>query len=241
MRYWDECRAFFRQFRQQYHTTGSILPSSRALARALCRPLRRAAHTATRAARTVTTAAHAVSDECSAESRRNQAPRSILEVGPGTGAVTVEIVRNLRPGDRLDIVEINADFVAHIQNRFKEEADFRRRRDQCRVIHCPLQEVPGESMYDFMLSGLPLNNFSLALVEDIFRSYRRLLKPEGVLSYFEYVAIRDLKQALIPAEKERLRTLGEYLEKQIAAHQIAEEIVWFNVPPAVARHFRFGR
>ncbi|MCI0643105.1 MAG: methyltransferase domain-containing protein [Gemmataceae bacterium] len=212
MRYWNDCRAFFRQFRQQYHTTGSILPSSRALARALCRPMRRATR-----------------------------PCAILEVGPGTGAVTVEIVSKLRPDNRLDIVEINADFVAHLESRFEEEEEFRRRRAQCRIIHSPLQEVPGEGVYDFMISGLPLNNFSLALVEDIFRSYRRLLKPEGVLSYFEYVAIRDMKMSLMPSESERLRTLGEYLEKQLKAHQIAEEIVWFNVPPALARHLRFGR
>ena len=42
MRYWTECREFFRQFREQYGTTGSILPSSRSLARALTRPMREA-------------------------------------------------------------------------------------------------------------------------------------------------------------------------------------------------------
>src|SRR5215471_13843101 len=106
MQYWKECKEFFGQFRRQYHTTGSILPSSRALGRALTRPLRSA-----------------------------KAPRSILEVGPGTGAVTAEIVRSLRAGDRLDIVEINADFVSVIKRRFEQEDQFRRRADQTRVIH----------------------------------------------------------------------------------------------------------
>jgi phosphatidylethanolamine/phosphatidyl-N-methylethanolamine N-methyltransferase len=212
MRYWAECRAFFGQFREQYHTTGSIMPSSRALGRALTRPMRLA-----------------------------KPPRRILEVGPGTGAVTAEIVRNLRPGDALDIVEINAKFVEVIERRFAEEPEFKRRRGQAKVIHSPLQEVPGEAVYDFMISGLPLNNFSLALVEDIFRSYQRLLKPAGILSYFEYLAIRDLKiQFVADAERQRLQSLSLYLEKKIAAHQIAADNVPFNVPPAVARHFRFG-
>jgi phospholipid N-methyltransferase len=212
MRYWAECRAFFGQFREQYHTTGSIMPSSRALGRALTRPMRLA-----------------------------KPPRRILEVGPGTGAVTAEIVRNLRPGDALDIVEINAKFVAVIERRFAEEPEFKRKRGQAKVIHSPLQEVPGEAIYDFMISGLPLNNFSLALVEDIFRSYQRLLKPVGILSYFEYLAIRDLKiQFVADAERQRLQSLSVYLEKKIAAHQIAADNVPFNVPPAVARHFRFG-
>src|SRR3954470_18786371 len=113
MRYLTECREFFRQFRGQTTTTGSVLPSGRCLARALTRPLRAV-----------------------------KTPRRILEVGPGTGAVTAEIVRQLRPGDALDIVEINADFVALVQRRFAEEPDFQRRRGQCRVIHAPLQAVP---------------------------------------------------------------------------------------------------
>src|SRR5437773_11233119 len=129
MHYWTECSQFYRQFREQYHTTGSILPSSRALARALTRPM-----------------------------RQTRKPRRILEVGPGTGAVTAEIVRQLKRGDLFDIVEINADFVACLGQRFAEEPDFRKRRAQSRVIHSPLQDVPGEHVYDFVISGLPLNN-----------------------------------------------------------------------------------
>src|SRR5437773_2246711 len=104
MRYWTECQQFYRQFRAQYHTTGSILPSSRALARALTRPM-----------------------------RQMRTPRRILEVGAGTGAVTAEIVRQMRPDDQFDIVEINGDFVAFLERRFREEPDFRRRHRQSRI------------------------------------------------------------------------------------------------------------
>ncbi len=212
MGYWTECRAFFGQFRRQYQTTGSILPSSPSLARALVRPMRQA-----------------------------RGPRRILEVGPGTGAVTAEIVRYLHPGDQLDIVEINAAFVAILERRFVEEPAFARKKPFTRLIHAPLQEVAGQSAYDFMISGLPLNNFSMALVEEIFESYQRLLRPEGVLSYFEYLAIRTLKIPFVaPAERARLQVLGGFLERQIKTAQFAEEMVFWNVPPAVARHLRFG-
>jgi phosphatidylethanolamine/phosphatidyl-N-methylethanolamine N-methyltransferase len=212
MRYWTECREFFRQFRQQYDTTGSVLPSSRALARALTRPM-----------------------------RQERGPRRILEVGPGTGAVTREIVRQLRPDDRLDIVEINASFVELLRRRFAEEPDFRRRQHQTRLIHSPLQAVEGQAVYDFMISGIPLNNFGPPLVEEIFASYRRLLRPEGTLSYFEYVAIRELKQPFVaPADRIRLKALAVMLGEKIRRYQVGAEIVVFNVPPAIARHFRFG-
>ena len=212
MQYWTECRQFYRQFREQYHTTGSILPSSRALARALTRPM-----------------------------RHEKGPRRILEIGPGTGAVTAEIVRQLKPGDQFDIVEINADFVAFLEQRFSEERDFRKRRTESRIIHAPLQEVPGEKVYDFMISGLPLNNFSLELVEDIYKSYERLLKPAGTLSFFEYAWIRAMKMPFVKeSERDRLSKLTHYLEGKIRRYQIGEEIVYLNVPPAVARHLRFG-
>ena len=71
MRYWEDCRAFFREFREQYHDTGSILPSSRFLGRALV-----------------------------SEIRKPRGPARILEVGPGTGPVTAETLRQLRPADR---------------------------------------------------------------------------------------------------------------------------------------------
>lgn len=212
MRYWSECRQFYRQFREQYQTTGSILPSSKALGRAMTRPMR----------------------QC-------KSPRRILEIGPGTGAVTAAIVRQLRPGDQFDIVEINADFVAFLGRRFAEEADFRRVRAMSRIIHGPLQEVPGEHVYDFMISGLPLNNFSLELVDEIYRAYERLLKPTGTLTCFEYVWIRQAKMPFVEQrERDRLVQLTQYLEGRIRRHQIGEEIVFWNVPPAVARHLRFG-
>lgn len=211
MSYWTECREFYGQFRRQYFTTGSILPSSRALARAL-----------------------------SSEFCRRTGPADILEVGPGTGAVTAEILRELRPGDRLDIVEINQHFIDVLNRRFAEEPLFRSRREQVRLVHAPLQEVPGESRYDYMISGIPLNNFPIALARDIFRSYQRLLRPGGVLSYFEYLWIRPIKTALSRrAERRRLHVLSRFLDRKIAAAQFREDWVFFNVPPAVARHMRF--
>ena len=42
------------------------------------------------------------------------------------------------------------------------------------------------------------------------------------------------------AERTRLTSLTHYLEAKIRRHQIGEEIVFLNVPPAVARHLRFG-
>jgi phospholipid N-methyltransferase len=172
--------------------------------------------------------------------RKPRGPSRILEVGPGTGPVTSEILRQMRPGDQFDIVEINERFVNLLRERFAQEPLFRSRRHQVRLIHSPLQEVPGESAYDFMVSGLPLNNFSVSLVREIFKAYQRLLKPGGILSYFEYALIRQLKIPFAKRqERKRLRCLGRLVGRNIQAFQFRADLVYCNVPPAVARHLRF--
>jgi phospholipid N-methyltransferase len=211
MRYLTECREFYREFRRQYRNTGSILPSSRALGRAL-----------------------------TSEFRKRTTPARILEVGPGTGAVTAAILHAMKAGDHLDIVEINEHFISLLHRRFEEEPLFRRRRGQVRLIHAPLQEVAGTGVYDFLISGLPLNNFPLALVRDIFQAYRRLLRPGGVLSYFEYLGIRQLKSLFVGRrERRHLHVLTRFLERRLHAYEFRHQDVFLNVPPAVARHLRF--
>ena len=212
MRYWAECREFYQEFRRAYRNTGSILPSSRGLARALASSF-----------------------------RRRQGPARVLEVGPGTGAVTEEILRQMRAGDRLDIVEINSHFVDVLRRRFETEPLWQSRSAHATLIHAPLQEVPGVAAYDYMVSGLPLNNFPLGLVREIFQAYQRLLKPAGILSYFEYLAIRDLKRAVVSKKEQRhLRVLSKFLDRRIRAFQVREQWVILNFPPAVARHFCFS-
>jgi phosphatidylethanolamine/phosphatidyl-N-methylethanolamine N-methyltransferase len=213
MHHWTAYLTFYQQFRQQYRNTGSVLPSGRALARALVSAF-----------------------------RQRSVPARILEVGPGTGAVTTEILRQLRPGDRLDMVEINPQFVALLRERFRTTPHWQARQHQTNLIHGPLQEVEGDGAYDYMISGLPLNNFPLSLVREIFAAYRRLLKPAGTLSYFEYLAIRDLKRPFVSAREARhLHVLTRFLDRRIRRYQIREQWVMANVPPAVARHFCFSR
>jgi phospholipid N-methyltransferase len=208
MRYWTECIGFFRQYRRRFRDTGSVLPSSRFLAR-----------------------------ELASELARPRGPARILEVGPGTGAVTRAILVQLRPDDQLDLVELNDEFVALLRRRFEEEETFRRHRSQVRILHQPVETLEGESQYDFVISGLPMNNFPVALVRQIFRVFRRLLKPGGSLSYFEYLGVRPVKRAFVGrAERRRLWGVGRVVGKYIRTGQFRCRRVWPNVPPAMVRH-----
>ncbi len=210
MHYWKECGDFIRECRRQFRSTGAVLPSTRFLARALA-----------------------------SELRKPHEPARILEVGPGTGSVTKEILRRLQPRDRLDLVEINARFVRLLRDRFDKEWEFRFYREQVEVIHSAVEALPGEGIYDYIVSGLPLNNFPVATVRTIFRAYDRLLKPGGTLTYYEYVLIRHLKTPFVNRrERRRLLSVGRLVGGYIRDYQIRRERIFINVPPATVRHLR---
>jgi phospholipid N-methyltransferase len=228
---WADYRVFWREFRQACHTTGAVLPSGRALANALCRHVRER------------------SEADSAEGRNGSAlpktgpnaQRRILEVGPGTGAVTDAIIQAMQPGDRLVLVERNEQFVARLRTRLADEPAFRRVANQITLMHASVEELAEDQGFDLIVSGLPLNNFSVQLVEQILGKLRRLLARGGTLSFFEYVAIRRAKSLVSSrAERERLRGIGRVMEQVLRSNEIHRDVVLANVPPAWVHHVRFG-
>ncbi|MFL5329629.1 MAG: class I SAM-dependent methyltransferase [Gemmataceae bacterium] len=208
MSIWSEYGTFWRETRRHFRTTGAVLPSSPFLARALVAAL-----------------------------NHHRSPANILEVGPGTGAITRAIARRLRDGDRLEAVELNHKFVEQLRRRIDKEKAFDEHRKQIRVVESAVQDLPGEAVYDFIISGLPFNSFPSTLVKRIFQAYRRLLKPGGTLSYFEYVLVRQIQKPFVNrSERTRLYRVGRVVDQYIKSFQVHRERVFMNVPPAIVRH-----
>lgn len=205
-------RVFWRQFRQAYNSTGAVLPSGRGLAVAL---------------------SHFV--------RKGETPtsgRRILEVGPGTGAVTLQIINDMRPDDRLVLVERNEHFVSHLAERLEKIPVAQAAADRISLVHAAVEDLPDDEPFDVIVSGLPLNNFEVALVEQILTKLHKLLATGGTLSFFEYVAVRRAK-ALVSsnADRERLRGIARVLGNFLEA-EVRRDIVMANVPPAWVHHVR---
>jgi phosphatidylethanolamine/phosphatidyl-N-methylethanolamine N-methyltransferase len=212
---WADYRVFLKEFRRTFESTGAVMPSGSALSHAL---------------------AHFVREGTNGAPRRR-----ILEVGPGTGAVTGHIVRALRDGDHLDLVERNDEFVARLRERLTSDELLRPHAERITLHHAGVEELPEDRPYDVIVSGLPLNNFSIALVEQLVGKLSRLLAPGGTLSFFEYIAIRPLKASLSSrAERERLRGIGRVMGKFLADYEIRRDRVLVNVPPAWVHHVRVG-
>ena len=160
-------------------------------------------------------------------------------MGPGTGPATAQLVQLLGPHDQLKIVELNDTFVEFLRRRFEHEPEFQLAADRCEIIHDGVQNLSVESQYDVIISGLPLNNFSIELVESLLASFERLLKPGGVISFFEYIAIRKAKAAVSSRkDRARLQGIAERIERFIAGREIRRDAVFLNLPPAWVHHVR---
>lgn len=207
----NDHRVFLKEFRRNFTTTGAILPSGRPLARALARYV-----------------------------RPNDAPLKILEVGPGTGPVTRQLVEQLRPRDTLHLVELNESFVQRLRERFDNDPEFAAVKHQVQVFHCPVEELANTHGYDRIISGLPFNNFQPRLVAQIVHTLQELLLPGGYLSFFEYFGIRPARERLGRREDRlRIQGISSVLSPLLARYEFSRELIWQNVPPAWVHHLRF--
>ena len=226
-------RLFFREFRRTFRTTGAVLPSGRRLGRALARFVRQRPSSMVPGCGVPGTIG---------EGRRVPACgwRRILEVGPGTGAVTRQIVACMGPEDRLDLVELNDRFVACLREQFCSDPALAAVADRARVLHCPVEQLPPDGTYQVIVSGLPLNNFAVDDVRQILAVMTGLLEPGGTLSFFEYIALRRLKGMFSGrAERARLRGIAQAIGTLLDGREIRRDSIWANVPPAWVHHVRF--
>jgi len=205
--YLPELVTFLRHTISNFHRTGAVVPSSPWLAKALAEPL--------------------------IAGRPAQGPMHVLEAGPGTGALTVEIVQQLRPGDHLTLCEISDEFVEHLQMRFKKDPKLAPWRKQVTLHHGAVQDMGCEKKFHHIVSGLPFNNFEPELVRQIFDSFETMLVPGGTVSFFEYVGLRNLKAPFAnDAERERLKAVEQVLDNVGKVRPQRRRLMLYNFPPA---------
>ncbi|MCZ6835104.1 MAG: SAM-dependent methyltransferase [Planctomycetota bacterium] len=199
-------RTFFGQFFSNFKTTGAILPSGGFLARRMTRPARKA-----------------------------DGPMRILEIGPGTGAFTRHLLRNLQSGDELHIVEINTTFAEYLESRLLKT--FRRENPDIQVhLHCAsIEEAPIDGVFDYIVCGLPFNNFPVSLVRQIFRRMMSLLADGGKLTFFEYAGVRALKAPMVGSRgREQMKRHAATMKVLVRRHRGQRDFVLVNMPPAYA-------
>lgn len=199
-----ESLVFIREFLSDFESTGAILPSSRWAADALLEPLR-------------------------VEPRK---PLNVLEVGPGSGPVTVRILEHLMPEDRLTICEINPRLMKALRAKLAEMPNYLRYQQQITFFEGPVQELPEDQVFDLIICAIPFLNLECSIVNDIFDKFRRLSSPQGCITYFEYMGIRSVSLvASPPKRRKRIQELDHYFRRLFTNSLYGRKRVWLNFPP----------
>jgi len=195
--------------KDRFHV-GAIFPSGPRLARALTAPM-----------------------------RASHLPKRVLEVGPGTGPVTKAILATLQPGDEFVLVEINEAFATQLE--VKLLAPFRARHPGITVtlINKPIEQANLQGQFNFIICGVPFNNFPPAMVRFIFRSMLGVLKHDGDLTFFEYLGMRPLRTISSSRKgRKKVRSLSAINEILKRRYQGSRIVVLRNIPPAAAVRLR---
>lgn len=173
---------FLNEYIRHPRTTGAIAPSSKYLARKM------------------------------AEQIDYKKTKTIVELGPGTGGFTKEILKRKAPGTILILIEINETFVKQLQNQFKDipnlhiiHGSAENMKDYLKELHLP--------KIDVVLSGLPFTSMPVAVSKNILSRIEDTLDYQGSFITFQYSLV---KKAFI----------------QQFFPSISLKKVWGNLPPA---------
>jgi phospholipid N-methyltransferase len=174
-------RSFLREFFKANRMVGSVLPSSRFLSKKMLLPI------------------------------AFEKAKVIIELGPGTGVFTKELLRQMPAQCQLIVIELNDAFYQALQEKLQAP--------NLHLIHGSAAEISAVLQRlqlpkaDFILSSLPLSNFPVALRSAILEEIKRSMHPEGKLIQFQYS--RGLK-----------KLYGAHFEK------VSIDYTVLNFPPA---------
>src|SRR5665213_697216 len=136
----------------------------------------------------------------------------VLELGPGTGAVTDALLKYGLREDRLIAIEHNANLARLLRKRFPRAQII---AGDAWHLDSLLRDLPEPvASVGAVISSLPLLNFSLEQAEALAQKIRSVLQPQGNWVQYSY---RIHKRRSRGSSSFRLR---------------ASKIVWFNLPPA---------
>ena len=171
---------FIRSWMEKPLATGAVMPSGRPLARAM---------------------AHCVDPGI---------PGPIVELGPGTGAVTAALIERGIAASRLTLVEFNPTFCRLMRTRYPDATVVQGDAYALKRLLGGLLRGPAAAV----VSGLPLFTkplkFRLRLINDAFA----LLAPDAPFVQFTYAVVPPIPRSYSGARAE------------------GAERIWLNLPPA---------
>ena len=121
-----------------------------------------------------------------------QGGETIVEIGPGTGPFTRELIRRGVPQANLVLVEFDSGFARHLAREFPGAAVL---NEDARHLPQILERL-GQGPVRHMISGLPFRSLPPETRSAITAAIGQCLKPGGVCAQFSYFNIEPF-----PAEE----------------------------------------
>ena len=118
----------------------------------------------------------------------------VLELGPGTGVFTKEILNRLPKDGILISIEFNETFAKYIRENIVDDRLILITGDA--LLMKKYLTENGIDKVDYIVSGLPLGHFSKDLKNKILTEAKNCLKDDGIFIQFEYflAGIKSVKR-----------------------------------------------
>ena len=142
--------------------------------------------------------------------QRERKPLRILEIGPGTGPLTKQIVRRLKPEDHFDVVELNDHFFELISGAFKGP--------NISVYHTDILNFDVNEPYDYIFSSLPYESIPQSISRKIWMKKLALCGEKTYISYYKYINIKRFRCA--------------FEKRMVKQYEHDSNFVFLNLPPA---------
>lgn len=184
---------FAHQALTNFQSTAAIVPSSRRLVRAMVEPL------------------------------RSKSAGTVVELGPGTGAMTRELLDFLPRDSLLLAFEINPDFIRYLRGSIDD--------DRLQIVEAGAETAAGElrrrgiRCVDGVVSSLGMTLMDEQRIASIFRGLAPFLAAGGAFTQYQYLSSFRWTDGR-PVNFNVRSVLDRWFET------VDSCIVWRNVPPA---------
>jgi phospholipid N-methyltransferase len=110
--------------------------------------------------------------------------RVIVELGPGVGTISREVLRRMHPQATLLAFEINDDFVRHLHDNFEDPRLLVQHRSGA-AVNDALREL-GLGKADYVIAGIPFSIMSEYDRMDVLRNCHEALAEDGVMLIYQF-------------------------------------------------------
>jgi phospholipid N-methyltransferase len=144
--------------------------------------------------------------------------KTVVEIGPGSGVFTTQILKLLSPETKFFLVELNPRIHSYLTEKFPDVKIYNESAENLSEL-LKLEEVASA---DIVVSGLPWASFPPSLQHKLLDAIYGSLSKGGTLTTYGYIQGKILPGGL---------NIKKLLKKHFNSVE-SSETIWKNIPPA---------